>query len=304
MKAKVYNASYLFEDDVLDFDIPVEIHVTRFSNNQRTINPIEHKTFPNHKIHFSNPDAYKVYINCNEPITSPNRELTDVVIENQHQYDLILTTDDEIINQCSNSVMFPYGTTWLNKGKINHTDGLGEFDDSLNEIVSDKSFETSFLCSIINRNLKGYNMRKELWSNKEKITTPINFYSTTKNIICSERILPEDDKKYLFYSQFHVAIESSSIGNYFTEKLIDALITKTVPIYWGCPNISDFFDIRGMFVINSVSDIIDVCNSLNENTYNDMLPYIETNFNKSKEYAKSFAKRVRNKIRNKIRNTI
>lgn len=40
--------------------------------------------------------------------------------------------------------------------------------------------------------------------------------------------------------RFHVAIENSSFPHYFTEKLLDPLLTGTVPIYAGCPNLADY----------------------------------------------------------------
>ena len=48
----------------------------------------------------------------------------------------------------------------------------------------------------------------------------------------------EDGLKSYKYS---IIIENSSEVNYFTEKLIDACLLETVPIYWGAPNISEYF---------------------------------------------------------------
>jgi hypothetical protein len=46
---------------------------------------------------------------------------------------------------------------------------------------------------------------------------------------------------------FQVVIENSSRNGYFTEKLIDCLITGTVPIYYGCPNLEDYgFNMGGI----------------------------------------------------------
>ena len=356
MKATVYNADYLFEQDSMDFDFPVEIHVNRFHNNDRITSPSYGGDSS-----FDNPDAYKVYINITEPVTSGNRELIEVVIKNSKYYDLILTTDKEILEKCENAVMFLYGSTWLNKGKIDHSDGLGEYDESLDLLCENKRFEISFLCSNHQKYLEGYNKRKELWSERYNITVPTLFYSSTRypmvndvfDIIKYSKMnfrngkgysdidfmLPEDDKKYLFNSQFHIAIESTSTINYFTEKLIDALITKTVPIYWGCPNIGDFFDTRGIISIhdtnlnpnisetslhksnalsrlktpsaNAISKeykdalkegattamkIVEVLNTITTETYEQMLPFIEENYERAKEFARPLSDRVKETI--------
>ena len=309
MKATVYNAYYLFKEDSMNFEFPVEMHVSRFHNNDKITHP-----YYDGDVLFDNPDAYKVYMNTTEPVTSANRELIETVIKNSKFYDLILTTDEEILEKCENATMFPYGSTWLNRGNINHIDGLGEYDSSLNSLCENKKFEISFLCTFHRRDLDGYNKRKEIWENRLSISNPTLFYSSTRFPVwmqphrmeeysrlnsCDDGncyMLPEDDKKYLFNSQFHIAIESTSTNNYFSEKLIDAMITKTVPIYWGCPNICDFFDTRGMIIEENITE---ACNNITPETYESMLPYIEDNYNRAKEYARPFSDRVKEMIEEK-----
>ena len=40
---------------------------------------------------------------------------------------------------------------------------------------------------------------------------------------------------------YSVCIENCSIPNYFSEKFTDAILCWTIPIYWGCTNLSDYF---------------------------------------------------------------
>ena len=277
------------------------------------INKITTSNYPKYNISFTDSTSFRVFINCNEPITSPHRETVEVVIANHEQYDLILTTDDLILNNCSNAVLFPYGTTWLNKGRIDDENALGHYAPIVDELHNNKKFETSFLCSFHARELDGYQLRKEIWlmaiKSTESIKNPINFYSSPRMIIpnapdwylerflpFTDNPLPNDNKDALFSSQFHIAIESTKVKNYFTEKLIDALITKTVPIYWGCPNIGEFFNEKGIIQADSTQDMIDKINELTPETYESMLPYIEENFEIAKGYASSFAERVKEQI--------
>lgn len=44
--------------------------------------------------------------------------------------------------------------------------------------------------------------------------------------------------------QFSLAIENSSSPHYWTEKIVDCYLGWTVPIYYGAPNISDYFPER------------------------------------------------------------
>ena len=41
---------------------------------------------------------------------------------------------------------------------------------------------------------------------------------------------------------FQIAIENAQRRFYFADKINDCFVTGTVPIYWGAPNIGDFFD--------------------------------------------------------------
>lgn len=41
--------------------------------------------------------------------------------------------------------------------------------------------------------------------------------------------------------RYSLAVENSQIPNYFTEKITDCFLAFTKPIYWGCPNISEYF---------------------------------------------------------------
>ena len=52
-----------------------------------------------------------------------------------------------------------------------------------------------------------------------------------------------DDEEYIdFISKykFMICFENISQKYYFTEKLINAYNAKTIPIYWGCPNLEDY----------------------------------------------------------------
>ena len=107
MKPIVYNGHYIVNEEQMDFENPVEIHFTRFGNNQR---PLNGKNFD---IEFSE-NTFKVFCNFNEPTTSENTETTEDVIKHSEHYDLILTSRDEIIDACDNAVFFrmdPLGST-------------------------------------------------------------------------------------------------------------------------------------------------------------------------------------------------
>jgi hypothetical protein len=84
--------------------------------------------------------------------------------------------------------------------------------------------------------------------------------------------------------RFSIVIENCKRDYWFTEKLIDCLVTGTIPIYWGCPSINDFFDTKGFIIINNINDLENIINELSEEMYNSKLEYIKHNFIESQKY--------------------
>lgn len=74
--------------------------------------------------------------------------------------------------------------------------------------------------------------------------------------------------------QYSIVVENVRRDYWFTEKLIDCFATGTIPIYWGCPRIGEFFgNIPSFLTIDGLStqlqllgehdyDYIDIVNNL------------------------------------------
>lgn len=56
--------------------------------------------------------------------------------------------------------------------------------------------------------------------------------------------------------RYSVAIENCRAEDYFTEKLLDCFATYTIPIYWGCPRIHDYFNHNGMVIVNNEEELL------------------------------------------------
>ena len=46
--------------------------------------------------------------------------------------------------------------------------------------------------------------------------------------------------------KYHIALENSLVPDYWTEKLADSFLGFTLPIYYGCPNIFDYFSDKAL----------------------------------------------------------
>lgn len=84
----------------------------------------------------------------------------------------------------------------------------------------------------------------------------------------------ELDDKWLGLAEYKysIAIENSVHNNYFTEKIIDCFLSYTMPIYFGCPNILDFFPANSMLLIdpaNKVESLRKIKEAIKDNYYED-----------------------------------
>jgi hypothetical protein len=186
-------------------------------------------------------------------------------------FDYLLTHQQDLIDTIPSAHLFEFGTCWIKNYKHRNK----EF--SVSTLVGGKMIA------------EGHRLRHQIWTNQDRIkniTTRFFNSSHAPNGLYSEnnKLIIESDKSPLFDSQYHICVENTKRDNWFTEKLIDCLQTKTIPIYYGCPNIEKWFDARGMIIVDNINDIVTKCNDLSPDLYNSMLPYIEYNFEKSKEF--------------------
>jgi hypothetical protein len=64
----------------------------------------------------------------------------------------------------------------------------------------------------------------------------------------------ENKEDVLLEYKYHIAIENSYYDHYYTEKLTDPMLTYTMPIYYGCPNLDDYFNSKAFGRIN-INDV-------------------------------------------------
>ena len=83
---------------------------------------------------------------------------------------------------------------------------------------------------------------------------------------------------------FQIAIENAQRRFYFADKIYDCFVTGTVPIYWGAPNIGDFFDLRGILTFNHPNELKEILQSLSPEKYESMLDGVKENFERVKKY--------------------
>lgn len=203
------------------------------------------------------------------------------VINNQDKYDYVLTYRDEVLRDNPKARFF-----------------LGVTVFQREECYSQKGFCVSTVVGHkVNNNMPGYNMRHELWFKKDRINMDTMFYLSGEHRCPSSRIKTAYGdievkgelrlgmaKDVVFRCMFHIAIENKFFDNWFTEKIVDCFMGKTVPIYIGAKNIGRFFNEKGIIQVQSVDEAIGACNSLTEDDYYSRAGAINDNFERSQKY--------------------
>jgi hypothetical protein len=203
---------------------------------------------------------------------------TEWIIDHYKSFKYIITYNEDVLRKCPNAVKYIFATSWIKEDDYNNID------------ISSKKFKISNLAGYKNWT-SGHNIRHELYQ-KQKEIADISLiiyrsnHGTPLQDISNNLLLPDNNKINLFKDfQFSIAIENSQQTNYFTEKLVDCLITKTIPIYWGCPNISEYFDTTGWLIFNDLDDLKHKLSLLDDSYYSMYTEVINKNYETAKMYA-------------------
>jgi hypothetical protein len=76
---------------------------------------------------------------------------------------------------------------------------------------------------------------------------------------------------------FNIAIENSFEKNWLTEKFYDAILSETIPIYFGCENIKEIYPDDGYILIEDICDytnikkVLDTISKNYEDIYNEKI---------------------------------
>jgi len=208
------------------------------------------------------------------------------IIQNHQLFDAVLSWDENVISYCNNSIPFYCG--WMFNSDFHSLDK--------------KIFEISFLSGVKDIT-EGHKLRQQILSLENKITIPKKWYKVLDDFDHENNVrpgyteyakdlahIPKDinpeiyGKQILFDSMFHIAIENTKHNNWYTEKIQQSFLNKTIPVYWGCPNIGEIgYDIRGIITFDTKDELVTKINNLTPEEYNKRLPFIEYNYKVAKQ---------------------
>ncbi|WP_135504594.1 glycosyltransferase family 10 domain-containing protein [Roseovarius aestuariivivens] len=179
----------------------------------------------------------------------------------------VLTSNPGLLSALPNGILFPLGCTWVG-------------DWTALDLTKTRA------CSLIasaKRSLEGHALRHDTAAHiaDHGLDVDVMGGGYKPFALKSDGLAPY---------RFSVVIENVREPNYFTEKLIDAVLCRTVPIYWGCPNLGEFMDTSGMVLCEDGAAIRAALNDLSPERYQSLLPGLARAVPQAASYADIFAR--------------
>lgn len=204
--------------------------------------------------------------------------VTEGALRGASHFDKIYTFTQKIIDTHPQAELFEWGSSWLN----------------FSDLIIDKGNNVTFVTSNKNQTV-GHNMRLDIFEMLKKVdvSNGLQYYAHMSPPFHQRR------NDFFENAKFHITVENSRQQNYFTEKVIDCFASKTVPIYYGCPNLSDWFNMDGVIVFHDMEELELILRHLDTEMYDWRKPAIEQNYEIAKRFhsENDVVPRLTNKIK-------
>jgi hypothetical protein len=266
-KPTVLGTNFTLGKDFAEQVIPVSISVDEFD--------------------FTDASPYRVFVQLEPPDIVPTEQK---LIDNHTFYDLIMTWNQRVLEGCPhNTVKYIFGTCRWSTDPKDHCD------------VSKKRFAVSYLTSSKTM-CAGHYFRYEIYNS---LSPSIGDLEVTKYMSNCGGNHPDikpvlECKRPLLYPyQYSIVMENGRRNNWITEKLLDCLLSRTIPIYWGAPNVGEYFDQRGILTFENVDALHGILKGLTPEFYQTKLEAIDHNLHEAMKYVDIHA-RINDEIRRRL----
>lgn len=182
----------------------------------------------------------------------------DFVLKNATKFKQIWTHQADILNKYPNAKYVPLGGCWIK-----------EEDHK----IYSKTKNFSIIASA-KRQLEGHRLRHQI---VEGGGNSIDVFGNGYKAI-DYKLEGLKDYRYQF------VVENVKTDLWFTEKLIDCLVTGTIPIYWGSSSIKHLFNTDGFIEFDSLYELKDKLKLCDSAYYSSKKEAIKENFERAKEF--------------------
>jgi len=184
-----------------------------------------------------------------------------------NQYEYIITSQEEWALPHRNRIELPPNLPWFYGLGSKH---LISYDTIKAVTEPSKSQNLSTVCSAKQQKNTLHYSRYQFTQELKKLIPELEIYG--------RGVRDMDDKsESLDDYRYHITIENFIGKNHCTEKLSDAFLGYCLPLYYGCPNASDYFPAESFIPIN-IHDIEStraiIIAAIENNEYEKRLPYI------------------------------
>ncbi len=213
--------------------------------------------------HFNSPivdrvqSKYKIAWLLESKAITPNAYKS--IVNFEHKFDYILTHDESLLSRGDKYVKCIVGASRVSDSEW----GTHSKNKLVSMIASNKRLS------------EGHRFRHEI---ANTLSGPHNVdmwgsgYKGFEN-----KVTPLKDYAY------SICVINTKVNNYFTEILVDPISLGCVPILWGCPNIDEYFNPKGIITFNTINELNDILHNISFDDYNSRIEAIKENIEKAKE---------------------
>src|SRR5271157_14849 len=227
---------------------------------------------------FADTSDFKVLLQVEPPEV---KDLADKIIENHKFYDLILAWNTKILNTCPNARLFFFACcSWLPWNSEGNNPNHARPQNGVPYTECDpsrKQFKASYLTSWKDWT-PGHRLRQQIF---DVLPESVGELSIAKH---KSPPWIADKRDMLYDYQFTISPLNASHDNWGDDKLSDPLISKTIPLIWGCPNLSTYFNMDGIIHFQTIPEMMERLAALTPDYYAKHFDAVMDNFRRALAY--------------------
>jgi hypothetical protein len=174
------------------------------------------------------------------------------------------------INPIKNSISFPYGA--FQSLEHDHNNKF-DIDYFVNKRILDKEKSKFCLFCVSNGGPKERTDFFNALSTKYKRVDSCGNH-LNNGVVCPGNHLSTEYHEFISNYKFMICFENTLKPGYFTEKLVNAYHSGTIPIYWGDPNLGNYVNMDAILYLKpefTDGDVDELINKIRELDTNDEL---------------------------------